>query len=78
MDGMVEEIITALSRFKSLFVIARNSSVTYKGKTAVASSHTPSVELGSHAAVEAELGSSAFPGVRCSDRKPRDGRLPAP
>jgi TolB-like protein/class 3 adenylate cyclase/tetratricopeptide (TPR) repeat protein len=32
-DGMVEEIITALSRFKSLFVIARNSSFTYKGKT---------------------------------------------
>ena len=31
-DGMVEEIITALSRFKSLFVIARNSSFTYKGK----------------------------------------------
>jgi adenylate cyclase len=30
--GMVEEIITALSRFKSLFVIARNSSFTYKGK----------------------------------------------
>ena len=31
-DGMVEEIITALSKFKSLFVIARNSSFTYKGK----------------------------------------------
>ena len=31
-DGMVEEIITALSRFKALFVIARNSSFTYKGK----------------------------------------------
>jgi adenylate cyclase len=31
-DGLVEEIITALSRFKSLFVIARNSSFTYKGK----------------------------------------------
>jgi adenylate cyclase len=31
-DGMVDEIITALSRFKSLFVIARNSSFTYKGK----------------------------------------------
>ena len=30
-DGMVEEIITALSRFKWLFVIARNSSFTYKG-----------------------------------------------
>ncbi|MDA9496231.1 adenylate/guanylate cyclase domain-containing protein [Bradyrhizobium sp. CCBAU 11357] len=32
-DGMVEDIITALSRFKLLFVIARNSSFTYKGKT---------------------------------------------
>jgi adenylate cyclase len=32
-DGMAEEIITALSRFKSLFVIARNSSFTYKGKS---------------------------------------------
>jgi TolB-like protein/class 3 adenylate cyclase/tetratricopeptide (TPR) repeat protein len=31
-DGMVEEIITALSRFKGLFVIARNSSFIYKGK----------------------------------------------
>jgi adenylate cyclase len=31
-DGMVEDIITALSKFKSLFVIARNSSFTYKGK----------------------------------------------
>src|SRR6266481_4867741 len=31
-DGMVDEITTALSRFKSLFVIARHSSFTYKGK----------------------------------------------
>jgi TolB-like protein/class 3 adenylate cyclase len=31
-DGMVEEITTALSRFRQLFVIARNSSFTYKGK----------------------------------------------
>jgi TolB-like protein/class 3 adenylate cyclase len=31
-DGIVEEILTALARFKSLFVIARNSSFTYKGK----------------------------------------------
>jgi adenylate cyclase len=31
-DGIVEDIITALSRFKSLFVIARNSSFTYKRK----------------------------------------------
>lgn len=31
-DGLVEDIITALSRFKSLFVIARNSSFIYKGR----------------------------------------------
>ena len=32
-DGVVEEIITALSRFRHLFVIARNSSFTYKGRS---------------------------------------------
>ena len=31
-DGVVEEIITALSRIRWLFVIARNSSFTYKGR----------------------------------------------
>ena len=31
-DGIVEDIITALSRFKTLFVIARNSSFAYKGR----------------------------------------------
>jgi TolB-like protein len=31
-DGIVEDIITALSHFKALFVIARNSSFTYKGR----------------------------------------------
>ena len=31
-DGMVEDIITALSRFSDLFVIARNSSFVYKGR----------------------------------------------
>src|SRR6516225_2030656 len=31
-DGIVEEIITALSRFRELFVIARNSTFTYKGR----------------------------------------------
>ena len=31
-DGVVEDIITALSRIKWFFVIARNSSFTYKGK----------------------------------------------
>ncbi|MFB9267260.1 adenylate/guanylate cyclase domain-containing protein [Bradyrhizobium erythrophlei] len=32
-DGMVEDIITALSQFHQLFVIARNSSFTYKGRS---------------------------------------------
>jgi TolB-like protein/DNA-binding SARP family transcriptional activator/Tfp pilus assembly protein PilF len=31
-DGVVEEMITALSRFSGLFVIARNSSFAYKGQ----------------------------------------------
>ncbi len=31
-DGMVEDIITELSRFQRLFVIARNTSFTYKGR----------------------------------------------
>ena len=31
-DGMVEEIITALSRIRWLCVLARNSSFTYKGQ----------------------------------------------
>jgi adenylate cyclase len=32
-DGITEDLITELSRFRSLFVIARNSSFVYKGKT---------------------------------------------
>jgi TolB-like protein/class 3 adenylate cyclase/Tfp pilus assembly protein PilF len=31
-DGIVDDIITSLSRFNQLFVIARNSSFTYKGR----------------------------------------------
>ena len=31
-DGITEDIITELSRFRSLFVIARNSSFAYKGR----------------------------------------------
>ena len=31
-DGLVDDITTALSRFRALFIIARNSSFTYKGK----------------------------------------------
>ena len=32
-DGVVEDIITELSRFSELFVIARNSSFTYKERS---------------------------------------------
>src|SRR5262249_32201215 len=32
-DGITEDIVTELSRFHSLFVIARNSSFSYKGKS---------------------------------------------
>ena len=31
-DGIAEDVITALSRYRSLFVIARNSCFTYKGR----------------------------------------------
>jgi adenylate cyclase len=33
-DGITEDIITELSRFRQLFVIARNSSFTYRGRSA--------------------------------------------
>ena len=32
-DGMTEDIITGLARFRSLFVVARNSTFAYKGKS---------------------------------------------
>ena len=52
-DGIAEDIITALSRYSSLFVIARNSSFTYKG-------HAVDVklvgrELGVHYVLEGSL-----------------------
>ncbi len=34
-DGVTEDIITELARFRSLFVIAHNSSFTYKGRAAM-------------------------------------------
>lgn len=43
-DGITEEIITALSKTPKLFVIARNSSFTYKGKSV--NVQTISEELG--------------------------------
>src|SRR5438874_12560127 len=52
-DGMVEDIIAALSRFKSLFVIARNSSFTYKGKAV--DIRTVGRELGVHYVLEGSV-----------------------
>jgi TolB-like protein/tetratricopeptide (TPR) repeat protein len=52
-DGMVEEIITALSRIRSLFVIARNSTFTYKGQAVDVKQ--VGRELGVHYALEGSV-----------------------
>ena len=56
-DGVVEEIITALSRFHHLFVIARNSSFTYKGKAVDV--RQVGVELGVRYVLEGSVRKSA-------------------
>src|SRR5262245_53851209 len=56
-DGMVEDIITALSRFKALFVIARNSSFTYNGKAVDVK--PVSRELGVRYVLEGSVGKAA-------------------
>jgi len=56
-DGMVEDIITALSNFKSLFVIARNSTFTYKGKAV--DIKRVGRELGVHYVLEGSVRKSA-------------------
>ena len=57
-DGVVEDIITALSRFKWLFVIARNSSFTYKGR--VVDVKQVGRELGVRYVLEGSIGSLAI------------------
>lgn len=52
-DGMVEDIITALSRFNQLFVIARNSSFVYKG--AAVDIKRVGKELGVHYVLEGSV-----------------------
>ena len=52
-DGITEDIITELSRFHSLFVIARNSSFTYKGKPVDV--RTVSKELGVRYVLEGSI-----------------------
>jgi adenylate cyclase len=71
-DGMVEEIITALSRIKWLFVIARNSSSTYK-------SHAVDVkQVGQELGVQYVLEGSvrkAGGRVRITSRRPERQRI---
>ncbi len=52
-DGITEDIITELSRFHELFVIARNSSFTYKGKSVDV--RTISKELGVRYVLEGSI-----------------------
>ena len=52
-DGITEDIITALSRFHSLFVVARNSTFTYKGKAT--DIRTVARELGVRYVVEGSI-----------------------
>jgi adenylate cyclase len=56
-DGMVDDITTALSRFKALFVIARNSSFTYKGRAV--DIKQVGRELGVHYVLEGSVRKSA-------------------
>jgi TIR domain/UDP-glucoronosyl and UDP-glucosyl transferase len=60
-DGMVEDIIAALSRFNQLFVISRNSSFTYKGR-AMAERCDLMVHHGGHSSVMTGL-SAGTPAV---------------
>ena len=64
-DGVVEDITTALSRFRSLFVIARNSSFTYKGK--LIDTRQVGRELGVRYVLEGSV-RKAGPRVRISGR----------
>src|SRR5438874_8148046 len=57
-DGMVEDIITGLSRIKWLFVIARNSSFAYKGQS-------PDIRQ-----VGRELGCAMCSKAACARRQP--------
>jgi len=67
-DGMVEDIITALSRFKSLFVIARNSTFTYKGKAV--DIRQVGRELGVRYVLEGSVRKAAIPPLLTSNTAP--------
>jgi adenylate cyclase len=56
-DGIAEDVITALSNFRSLFVVARNSSFSYKGRSP--DIRTVARELGVQFVVEGSVRKSA-------------------
>ena len=66
-DGMVEEIITALSRIRWLFVIARNSSFTYKDRAV--DIKQVSRELGVLYVLEGSVRKTGNRSSRCASRK---------
>ena len=61
-DGVIEDIITGLSRFNELFVIARNSSFTYKGKAV--DIKQVGAELGVRYVLEGSVRKAAEPAAR--------------
>ncbi len=56
-DGIVDDIITALARTRWLFIIARNSSFTYKGRAVDVK------QVGGELGVRYVLEASAKPGI---------------
>ena len=77
-DGMVEEIITALSRIRWLFVIARNSSFTYKGQAVDVKQ--VGRELGVRYVLEGSVRKAGAPRAhhRAADRRRQLGRICGP
>ena len=59
-DGITEDIITDLARFRGLFVVGRNTSFTYKGKSPQL--QQVAADLGSNSCSKA---ASARPGSGC-------------
>ena len=74
-DGMVEEIITALCRIRWLFVIARNSSFTYKGQAVDVKQ--VGRELGVRYVLEGSVRKGRRPGAhhRAADRRATGAHL---
>ena len=77
-DGMVEDIITALSRLRWLFVIARNSSFTYKGRAVDVKQ--VGRELGVRYVLEGSVRKAAKSGAhhRAAHRCRQPGRISGP